>query len=132
MKVTSTIFVLLVSLAIASCTNSESALSTPSISATPAPTRLIELQVIPKTLRTGMRATMVGIGFDGGEVVRFYLIRPDGTKTIEGESTANKNGGAAYAIEVTEEWQPGKYMAHVISKRNPSRSAQQQLDLIRR
>ncbi len=132
MKVTSTILVLVVSIAIAACGNVQPQVPAPANTVAATPTRPIELQVIPRKLRTGIRATMVGIGFDRGEDVTFYLIRPDGTKTVAGESTANTNGGAAYEIDVTEEWQPGKYTAHVISKRNPQRKAQQQLDLVRR
>jgi hypothetical protein len=132
MKDKRTILLLLVTLVAAACNNSHATPNTLVPAISPGATRVIELQVIPKKLRTGMRATMVGLGFEKGEIVAFYLIRPDGTKISEGETTANTNGGAAYEIDVLDDWQPGQYMAHVISKKNPSRGAQQRVDLSRR
>lgn len=103
---------------------------------TPAPiptaTRTIEIQVIPKKLKTGMRATMVGLGFERGEQVLFYFIRPDGSKTDEGQSKADKNGGAAYQMDVQDDWLPGNYVAHVRSIKNPARRAEQKIELTRR
>jgi hypothetical protein len=79
-----------------------------------------------------MRAMIIGVGFEQGEPVAFYLIRPDGTKTSEGESTADTTGGAAYQVDVMDDWQPGQYVAHVQSRRNPHRRAKQEIELQRR
>ena len=79
-----------------------------------------------------MRATMVGLGFQRGESVRFYFIRPDGSKTDEGKSTADKNCGAAYQVDVQDDWLPGNYVAHVSSTNDPLRRAEQKIELIRR
>lgn len=98
---------------------------TPTPAATAEPPRLVELRVLPKTLRPGMHAVIVGQGFDRGEPVAFYLIRPDGTKTSEGNSTADKDGGAAYELDLTDDWQPGQYIAHVRSRTHPARTAQE-------
>jgi hypothetical protein len=103
------------------------------VTAIPAPTsvlrREVGLRVLPKAVRPGMRALFVGWGFEGGEPLAFYLIRPDGTQTPEGSSTADKDGGAAYEVEVTDDWLPGQYVAHVRSKRNPTRRAEQKFEL---
>lgn len=99
---------------------------------TPAPAAPVQLQVVPKKLRPGMRATMLGQGFEGGETVAFYFIRPDGTKTEEGESTADKSGGAAFELDVMDDWKPGQYVARVQSKKNPMRRAEQKIELILR
>lgn len=95
--------------------------------ATPAQT--VEIRVMPNMIRPGMRAMVVGSGFEGGESVAFYLIRPDGTKTSEGLAKADKNGGAAYEIDVTNDWLPGQYIAHVRSRKNPTRTAEQKFEL---
>src|SRR6476619_6920702 len=91
---------------------------------TASPTRVVEIRVLPKNVRFGTRAMMVGSGFERDEPVAFYLIRPDGSKTSEGDLNANKTGGAAYEIDVTEDWPPGQYIAHVRSRKNPSRAAE--------
>ncbi len=100
---------------------------------TPAPTATIELpvqlRVVPQKLKPGVRATMVGIGFERGEIVTFYLTRPDGSKTSEGETKADPSGGAAYEIDVMPDWQPGQYVVHVRSKKNPARRAEQKVEL---
>lgn len=92
----------------------------------------VQLRFFPKMLRPGMRAVMLGAGFERGEEIKFYLIRPDGTKTDEGESTADKSGGVAYEVDVTDDWQPGQYIARVQSKKNPARGAEQKIELLRR
>ncbi len=101
---------------------------------TPAPTATldlpVQLRVVPKKLKPGIRAVMVGVGFETGEPVAFYLIRPDGSKTSEGETRADTTGGAAYEIDVMPDWQPGQYVAHVRSKKNPARRAEQKLELL--
>jgi hypothetical protein len=104
----------------------------PEVVVTAIPVGPVRLEVIPKKLRYGMRATMVGHGFERGEPVAFYFIRPDGTKTAEGESTADKSGGVAYKLDVMEDWQPGQYVARVQSKKNPSRRAEQKIELLLR
>ena len=71
-----------------------------------------------------MRAMIFGEGFDRNEPVAFYLIRPDGTKTSEGDSTADKDGGAAYELDLTADGQPGHYPAHVKSRTHPTRAAE--------
>ena len=75
---------------------------------------------------------MVGLGFERGEQVLFYFIRPDGSRTVEGQSMADKSGGAAYQVDVQDDWLPGNYVAHVRSIKNPQRSAEQRIELIRR
>lgn len=106
------------------CTN-----GTPTPTAATMPEQPVGLRVLPKAVRPGMRALIVGWGFEGGEPIAFYLIRPDGTKTPEGDSKADQNGGAAYEIEVTDDWIPGQYVAHVRSKKNPARAAEQKFEL---
>lgn len=118
------LFLFLVSLGIAAC-----AQASPTPVTSPTPARAIEIQVIPKKLKTGMRATMVGLGFERGEPVLFYFTRPDGSKTDEGESKADKNGGAAYQLDVEDDWLPGNYVAHVRSVKNPARRAEQRIEL---
>ncbi len=129
MKLVSALFL---SIACAILLGCASATPTPAPSPIRTPAAPIELRVLPKTLRPGMRATMVSFGFDGGEPIAFYFIRPDGTKTPEGESTADPEGGAAYEVDVMPDWQPGQYVARVQSKRNPSRSAEQKVELLLR
>lgn len=119
MKYTRVLFTLALVLVSTAC-----ATATATPAATAEPTRVVELRVLPKTIRPGMRAVMVGQGFDRGEPIAFYLVRPDGTKTQEGESTADKNGGAAYELDVNDDWQPGQYVAHVRSRTHPARTAE--------
>lgn len=125
MNVLRTLFVWFVSVWIVAC-------ATAAPAATPTPAPPVQLRIIPKTLRPGTRATMVGGGFERGERITLYLIRPDGTRTTEEESTADKNGGVGYELDVMDDWQPGQYTAHIESKKNPARSAEQKVDVLRR
>lgn len=117
----------LVSLVLTAC-----AQASPVPAPTPTSTRPIEIQVIPKKLKTGMRATMVGLGFERGEQVLFYFVRPDGSQTDQGQSMADQSGGAAYQVDVQDDWLPGNYVAHVRSIKNPARRAEQKIELLRR
>lgn len=117
----------LVSFGLAAC-----AQASPAAAPTPISTRQIEIQVIPKKLKTGTRATMVGLGFERGEQVLFYFVRPDGSQTDQGQSMADQSGGAAYQVDVLDDWLPGNYVAHVRSIKNPARRAEQKIELLQR
>lgn len=96
----------------------------PSPVPTNTPPRPLSVQVIPQPLRQGVRVTLVALGFERDEPVAFFFTRPDGTRTTEGEATADRNGNAAYQLDVTEDWEPGEYVAHVVSRKNSARQAQ--------
>jgi hypothetical protein len=100
--------------------------------ATSMPPKPVQLLVIPDTLRPGMRATLLGVGFEQGEIVTFYLVRPDGSRTSEGESVADMNGGASYQLDVMEDWEFGEYMVHAASRVNPTRAAARRIKLVKR
>lgn len=106
--------------------------ATPTLRAAPTPALPVQLRVVPAKLRPGMRALMVGSGFERGEPVAFYLIRPDGSATPAGQSTADPQGGAAYELDVLDDWQPGQYVARVQSRKNPRRHAEQKVELLLR
>lgn len=105
---------------------------TPAPTATPTLSLPIQLRIAPAKLFRGARAVMVGSGFERGEPVAFYLTRPDGSKTPEGQFTADSNGGVAYELDVMDDWQPGQYIAHIRSRKNPARYAEQKVELFLR
>lgn len=121
---------LAVLLSFAACANQ--ATPVPAPSATPTRALPIQLRVVPAKLFRGARAVMVGSGFERGEPVAFYLTRPDGSKTPEGQFTADSNGGVAYELDVMDDWQPGQYIAHIRSRKNPTRYAEQKVELLLR
>lgn len=91
----------------------------------------ISLRVIPPTLRRGLRVTMIGMGFADKEQVEFYFTRPDGTETGSETSTSDLNGNAAYSFDIPSDWEPGDWMAHVVSKIDPTRRSDLKLTLVR-
>lgn len=91
----------------------------------------ISLRVIPPTLRRGLRVTMIGMGFADQEQVEFYFTRPDGAETGSESSTSDLNGNAAYSFDIPDDWQPGEWTAHVVSKIDPTRRSDLKLTLVR-